>query len=289
MTTGRRGLFQISRLCAICGQSKTVYLCSKNGYALLQCRACDLVFVANPPAPDELKRIYSFDPGYHAESPRHIAAAQRRLRDLHKYKRTGRLLEIGCASGTFLRHARDAGWDVRGIEISSDSAEIARQKFGIDVTTGTLERGAFAPRSFDAVVLWNVVEHLADPVSVLTSVKEILKDDGALVMETPNVDGLFPRLSYGVSSDGRFWRHPQPPTHLFEFSKKSLRRALDVAGLRTIAIADRYIPLSFSFAAPSAMVRQPKQLAYALAFVPVTLIGPLLGKGDSMVIAATKA
>ncbi|HEX8807083.1 MAG TPA: class I SAM-dependent methyltransferase [Candidatus Aquilonibacter sp.] len=248
-----------------------------------------MVFVGNPPEPDELERIYSCDRGYHIELPRHVSAARRRLRHLHKHKRAGRLLEIGCAAGTFLRQARDAGWDVCGIEVSADSAEIARRKFGINVATGTLERGAFAPRSFDAVVLWNVVEHLDDPVLVLALVKEVLKDDGVLVIETPNIDGLFPRLSYGVSSDGRFWRHPQPPTHLFEFSKKSLQHVLEAAGMRTIGIADGFIPLTLSFGAPSALVRQPKRLAYALAFAPVTLVAPLFGKGDSMVVVAAKA
>jgi 2-polyprenyl-3-methyl-5-hydroxy-6-metoxy-1,4-benzoquinol methylase len=277
-----------SHPCAICGHTETVYLCSKNGYMLLRCRACELVFVANPPADDELELIYANDRGYHTELPRHVSAARGHLRDLQNYKRAAQLLEIGCAAGTFLKVARDAGWTVRGIELSDDTAEIARRNFGIDVTTGTLAEGIFAPRSFDAVVLWNVVEHLADPVCVLRIVKSILKDDGVLLMETPNVDGLFSRLSYGLSSDGRFWRHPQPPTHLFEFSKKSLQRTLEAAGLRTIGIADRRIPLSCSFGAPAAIARQPKRLAYTLAFVPVALIGPLVGKGDSMVVAAAK-
>lgn len=286
--------------CAVCGFDKTTYLCSKNGYKLNQCRACDVVFVANPPPSDELKHIYSFHHGYHIEfAPdgvvardalmrRHLAMARRHLRDLHKYKRAGRLLEIGCAAGTFLKMARDAGWAVSGLELSDDTADIARREFGIDVRTGTLQKGIFSPGSFDAVVLWNVIEHLADPVWAIATIKELLKDDGVLVMETPNVDGLFPRLSYRVSSDGRFWRHPQPPTHLFEFSKKSLQRALKEAGLQTIDLADRRIPLATSFGAPSAIVRHPKRLAYTLAFAPLTLIGPVLGKGDSMVVAAAR-
>jgi hypothetical protein len=290
MMTGRRGVLLASNIpCVVCAHRETVYLCRKNGYRLHQCRACDLVFVADPPTAGELSHIYSSDRGYHTELPRHVAMARRQLRDLRKYKRTGRLLEIGCAAGTFLNQAREAGWEVCGVELSDDSAEIARQRFGIDVRTGMLEDGVFAPGSFDAVVLWNVVEHLADPVSVLAIVKQLLKDDGVVVMEAPNVDGLFPRLSYRISSDGRFWRHPQPPTHLFEFSKKSLQRALEGAGLRTLGIADRYIPLSCSFGAASGIVCQPKRLAYALAFVPLTLIGPMLGRGDSMVIAAAKA
>jgi 2-polyprenyl-3-methyl-5-hydroxy-6-metoxy-1,4-benzoquinol methylase len=280
--------------CALCGRSETTHLCTRKGFNLARCNSCELVFVTNPPRAEELTRFYSFAHGYHAHYAAEAgcapaeAAAQRHLSDLRRYKSGGRLLDVGCAAGIFLKKARADGWEVSGIEFSEDSAAVARRRFSLEVTAGTLRKGIFPPASFDAVTLWDVVEHLPDPIAGLSAAGEILKEDGVLLIETPNIDGLYPRLSYAIASDGRYWRHPEPPAHLFQFSKRSLRRALDSAGLRAIHIADRRIPLSYSFGAPGALMRSPKGLLYALAFAPFAAMGPLLRQGDSMVVAAVR-
>jgi 2-polyprenyl-3-methyl-5-hydroxy-6-metoxy-1,4-benzoquinol methylase len=281
--------------CRLCGHSRSTRLCRKNGFDLARCESCELIFVANPPHTEQLSHFYSFDHGYQAHfagaqsDARAEGAARRHLGDLRRYKRAGRLLDVGCSAGIFLKAARAAGWEVCGVELSEDTASIARQRFGLDVRGGALTESTFAPASFDAVTLWDVVEHLPDPVPVLRIARTILKDDGVLLIETPNVEGLFPRLSYRAASDGRYWRHPEPPAHLFQFSKKTMGRALQASGLRAIEIADRRIPLFYSFGRPAALVRSPKSLAYALAFAPFAALGPLLGQGDSMVAAAVKA
>jgi 2-polyprenyl-3-methyl-5-hydroxy-6-metoxy-1,4-benzoquinol methylase len=281
--------------CRLCGHSQSKRLCRKNGFELARCASCELVFVANPPRSEQLSSFYSFDHGYQAHfagaqsDARAESTARRHLGDLHRHKHAGRVLDVGCSAGIFLKAARAAGWEVCGVELSEDTASIARQRFGLDVRRGALSENTFAPASFDAVTLWDVVEHLPDPVPVLRIARAILKDDGVLMIETPNVEGLFPRLSYRAASDGRYWRHPEPPAHLFQFSKKTLRRALQAAGLRAIEIADRRIPLFYSFGRPGVLVRSPKSLAYALAFAPFAALGPLVGQGDSMVAAAVKA
>lgn len=281
--------------CRLCGHSESTRLCRKNGFELAQCASCELVFVANPPRAEDISNFYSFGHGYQAhfagaqDDARAESAARRHLGDVGRYKHAGRLLDVGCSAGIFLKAARTAGWEVCGVELSEDTASVARARFGLDVRQGALTERTFAPASFDAITLWDVVEHLPEPVPVLRTVRALLKDDGVLLLETPNVEGLFPRLSYRAASDGRYWRHPEPPAHLFQFSKKTLGRALHAAGLRAIEIADRRIPLFYSFGRPAALVRSPKSLAYALAFAPFAAIGPLLGQGDSMVAAAVKA
>lgn len=290
LATGSR-----TRACRLCGHFGSTSLCRKNGFDLAQCESCELVFVANPPRADQISVFYSFGHGYQAHfagaqsDARAESAARRHLGDLRRYKKAGRLLDVGCSAGIFLKAARADGWEVCGVELSEDTASIARQRFGLDVHNGALTENTFAPASFDAITLWDVVEHLPDPVPVLRIVRVLLKDDGVLLVETPNVEGLFPRLSYRAASDGRYWRHPEPPAHLFQFSKKTLGRALHAAGLRAIEIADRRIPLFYSFGRPAALARSPKSLAYALAFAPLAALGPLFGQGDSMVAAAVKA
>jgi hypothetical protein len=138
--------------------------------------------------------------------------------------------------------------------------------------------------SSDVVTLWDVVEHLPDPISVLTVAQHVLKDDGILLIETPNIDGLFPRLSYRVATMLDYWPHPEPPYHLFQFSKKTARLLLEHIGLRTVDIVDRHCPLFYSFGSLSSLLHSPKRLAYAIAFAPFAA----LGQGDVVFLAAVK-
>jgi SAM-dependent methyltransferase len=281
--------------CVICGHYDTTHVFTKQGFELVRCRSCDLVFVPKQPEINEINNIYSFASGYHIEYvsegstlKAETARARRHLGYLRRHKTAGRLLDIGCSAGFFLKEARAAGWEVCGVELSEDTAAIARRRFGLDVRTGVLTDDLFALGSFDAVTLWDVVEHLKDPISVLVTARRLLRRDGILLVETPNIDGLFPRLSYKVAALLDYWPHPEPPGHLFQFSKKTIGRLLDSAGLRVVEIGDGHIPLSYSFGSPASLVRSPKRLAYALAFAPFAMIGPMLGQGDSLVAAATK-
>jgi 2-polyprenyl-3-methyl-5-hydroxy-6-metoxy-1,4-benzoquinol methylase len=286
----------VDRACVICGNRKAAHLFTKEGFELAKCRGCGLVFVTNPPSTDDLERLYSFDHGYHAkyatveaDTTFETTIARDHMAALSRLKPGGRLLDVGCSAGIFLKQARDAGWEVFGIERSPNTAEVARSRFGLDVKTGALTEGIFPAGFFDAVTLWDVVEHLEDPVPVLETIKHILRDDGVLLMETPNIDGLFPRLSYQVAANLNYWPHPEPPGHLFQFSKKTIRRLLQTAGMKTISIEDRRIALFYSFGRLRELLHSPKRLAYAAAFAPFAAVGPALGQGDSVVVAATKA
>jgi SAM-dependent methyltransferase len=272
------------------------YLLNKD-FVLVRCSVCDLVFVSNPPSADELTELYSFKTGYHSgyasdygDRSWENQRARTHPDDIRRYKeRPGRLLDIGCSAGFFLAAARDAGWEVCGVELSEDTAAIARRRFGLDITTGVLADDLFPTRSFDVVTLWDVVEHLPDPISVLTVAQRVLKNDGILLIETPNIDGLFPRMSYKVANMLNYWPHPEPPFHLFQFSKKTARLLLERVGLKTIDTVDRHIPLFYSFGWFSGLVHSPKRLAYAMAFAPLAALGPVLRQGDALMVAAAKS
>lgn len=282
--------------CIICGHSDHAHVFTKQGFELVRCCFCDLVFVSKQPDVDEIKKIYSFDAGYHkkyaceeGDLKWETERARRHMSDIRRHKASGRLLDVGCSAGFFLKEARAAGWEVCGVELSEDTAAIARRRFGLDVRTGMLTDDLFVPGSFDMVTLWDVVEHLKDPISVLATAKQLLKRDGVLFIETPNIDGLFPRLSYKVAALLDYWPHPEPPGHLFQFSKKTVGRLLERAGLQVVEIYDWRIPLFYSFGSPATLMHLPKRLAYAMAFAPFAMIGPMLGQGDSLVVAAMKA
>ena len=135
--------------------------------------------------------------------------------------------------------ARAARWNVTGVEPSCWSVERARER-GLDVRHGTLETVQFPGESFDVVTMWDVVEHLADPLAELRRIHRLLRPDGLLALSTMNVDALFPRLA------GRRWPWYMQ-MHLVYFSRRSLHNMLTKAGFRVVEMTPhrRVVRLSY--------------------------------------------
>lgn len=131
----------------------------------------------------------------------------------------GRLLDIGAATGFFLGLARDRGWQVCGVEASPHATKIANAK-GLDVRAGLLEECDFAEASFDAVTMWDVIEHMPAPGPVLETVARLMKPGALLAINTPDSGSALARVA------GTKWHLVIPPEHLNLFSRKSLGLAL---------------------------------------------------------------
>jgi len=284
------------RDCNLCHTPAKGAMFAKNGYDLVRCPGCGLVFVGCPPSAAELEELYSFASGYHTSfeddhSPSAISQqgwARYYLKLIERYKSAGRILDIGCSVGFFLEVAKRGRWETHGLEMSADSAEIARRKRGLEVEQGTLADSSYAAGSFDVVTAWDVIEHVTDPVDSMARMNRLLKMDGIVALSTPNVDGIFPRWSFRVAPALNFWPHPEPPYHLFQFSKRTIRNLLEQSGFEVMAIIDENISLSFTFGSPKYLARTPKHLLYALAFAPVAAVGPWVGSGDWMLVVAKK-
>jgi 2-polyprenyl-3-methyl-5-hydroxy-6-metoxy-1,4-benzoquinol methylase len=136
----------------------------------------------------------------------------------------GRLLEIGCGSGSQLARMKQAGWDTMGVDFDPQAADAARLR-GLDVEVGDVRDLNLEGRSFDSVVMAHVLEHVFDPVSLLIECKRLLKPGGRLVSITPNGRSLGHRVYK------RSWRGLEPPRHIAVFTPGGLRIACDHAGL----------------------------------------------------------
>jgi 2-polyprenyl-3-methyl-5-hydroxy-6-metoxy-1,4-benzoquinol methylase len=141
----------------------------------------------------------------------------------------GRLMEIGCASGSFLHSMAQTGWQVEGIEFSEDAAQTARN-LGYDVSTGAVETISKKNSSFDLIVGWMVLEHLHDPVGSLLKMALWSKPEGKLVISVPNAG------SKEFHAFGPRWYALQLPTHLFHYDTYSIVRVLDAGGWRVTNI-----------------------------------------------------
>jgi 2-polyprenyl-3-methyl-5-hydroxy-6-metoxy-1,4-benzoquinol methylase len=120
----------------------------------------------------------------------------------------GRLLDVGCGAGAFLNRMRNRGWSVEGLDTDPLAARRAREDHGLSVTTDSIEKADYAPESFDAVTLSHVIEHVRDPVELLSECWRVLRPSGQISVTTPNVCSLAHKLF------GPFWRGLEPPRHL---------------------------------------------------------------------------
>ena len=220
-------------VCNLCGGRDHRHLFTKKGYGLVRCNACKLAFIANPPDAAGIAALYTAKADYHDELLDPASKAFARMRGIARQhvkmlrRSTGgaeglTVLDIGCSTGLFLDEARKAGFIVQGAEISPESSAFARAQFGVPVHTGDWRDAGYADASFDVITLFDVIEHLADPQAELAAILRLLKPGGLLLQSTPDIDGLFPRLSLLVAKIIDYWPHPEPPWHLFQFSAATL-------------------------------------------------------------------
>ena len=132
----------------------------------------------------------------------------------------GRILEIGCGHGAFVRLAQEPGFDAVGTELSGWVAEFARRSFGVRVLQGPLERLDLEP-GFACIAAFDVLEHLADPLETLRRCRDLLAADGVLLLQTPWYRG-----------EGAGWSMFQPDEHIHLFTEASVRLLLERAGFR---------------------------------------------------------
>ena len=137
----------------------------------------------------------------------------------------GRVLELGCASGAFLRGLVSAGWQGAGIEYSSSAAENARQA-GLVVHTGSVETAPEPAVPYDLIVAWMVFEHLHDPLGTLRMLHRWSQPGAWLVLSVPNAAALEFKLFR------QHWYALQLPTHLYHYTPTTLRAVLERGGWR---------------------------------------------------------
>lgn len=195
---------------------------------IVQCPRCDLVFYEGALPDGDLYPEEYFAGGeyldYRADKKvlqRNFARNVRMLRGLAP---SGRLLELGSAYGFFLEVAQ-SHWDVRGIDVSTAGVRYARETIGVEALEADFLALPDEPESYDVICLWDTIEHLPRPVRTLEKAGRWLKPGGFLVLTTGDVESTLARWR------GERWRQVHPPTHLFYFSARTLKRALENSGL----------------------------------------------------------
>jgi SAM-dependent methyltransferase len=142
------------------------------------------------------------------------------------------MLDVGCGKGQFVAVARERGIEAWGVELDQGACEYAREELGVQtVLHGSLDHPGL-PSKFDVITLWDVIEHVPDPVSLLRETADRLNPGGLVVVRTANIRSFaFDRRRAGWWAFGS--------DHRFYFSPGSLSVALRIAGLSTRAVLNR--------------------------------------------------
>lgn len=143
-----------------------------------------------------------------------------------------RLLDVGCGNGEFLLRAKEMGIDVYGVEPDPVAASNC-QSLGLNVSLGNIDSFKFQRASFDYITLNHVIEHVPDPLNLLSNLHSLLKPNGHLWLGLPNPSAL------GVKVFGKAWKGFHPPFHLLIPSQKILKRWLENAGFEDVKFIRR--------------------------------------------------
>jgi 2-polyprenyl-3-methyl-5-hydroxy-6-metoxy-1,4-benzoquinol methylase len=182
-------------LCPVCGNGRNTRITTEFSLSVVKCQACGLLYV-NPRPRDSEKNYWaptraSMEKKYGAifegrKAHDRDSLYRSHLDILARYQPIGKFLDVGTHCGFFLRHTRGRGWDAEGIEPSPILGELAQEKFGLKVKTGSLESAAFPNEAFDVITLLDVIEHLHDVRAMLKEIRRIAKSNGVFFIKTPN-------------------------------------------------------------------------------------------------------
>lgn len=286
--------------CGLCGSGERRLKFRDGPFSVVTCEHCSLTYVT-PRLVDAALLSEVYDEGYwsshsakdrgytdyRSDAPLYLRTYARRSRVVRRhFPRPGRVLDVGCAAGYFLRVMREQGWQVTGLEPSDTIRATAQEHLGAaNVLDGLLGEIELPRAAFDLVTMWDVLEHIPDPVAALRAVHPLLAPGGKLLVETQNVDSLAARVL------GRRWQHYKHAEHIYHFQKRTIADVLGRAGFRILEnrpwLGGKYVSLGF-------VAERARRVSPVLAF----LLKPLARMGtvplyvnllDEMIVVAEPA
>ncbi|MCA1833946.1 MAG: class I SAM-dependent methyltransferase [Actinomycetota bacterium] len=222
--------------CPACRTPSSRELFAVGAYRLRRCTSCGLRFADPRPDQKALDDFYGasyFDThGWHGGpegDSEYLRECWAGIRDHlnERFPKRGRLLDVGCATGTLMIEAARDGWDCVGLEVSEAATERARGA-GLDVRQGSLGDKRLEGEIFDVVCSFHVIEHVIDPRADLALMRERVGRGGLAVIETPNAESI------GFKVRRAKWVQIRPPEHIQFFDRRSMGRALRSTGWRPL-------------------------------------------------------
>jgi len=256
--------------CTVCGGEQAHPGFEIEGFAsrLVVCAGCGLGRLHPLPAPEEIRAFYP-DEYYGEPGSKFQSAIERLVRWVGVrhlafltagLARGSRVLDVGCGRGVILGALVDRGFEAHGTEIGAEAVRGADPRAEIRIAS-QLRDAAYAAESFDEVVVWHVLEHVADPRGTLEEAARILRPGARLVVAVPNLSSLQARWS------GAAWFHLDLPRHLYHFPLAALRRLLRDTGFEVVSehhFSLRQNPFGWIQSALNRCPRLPRNALYGM-------------------------
>lgn len=311
--------------CNFCNKDDTKLFLSKkeklglsdHDFRVVQCQNCGLIYINPRPSEDEIAKFYpdtySWKETLTAKSK--FTKIIRRLEKIYRYhllryetsklvnvakKKAGKLLDVGCGAGDRLDIFRRLGFDVHGVE-TSPSAEYAIKHLGLNVKQGNLFKAHYPDSFFDIITLYNVLEHIHNPQKVIAELNRIMKKDGIVVIQVPNINCIQFKLFK------KRWAALDVPRDLYYFNIPLLERILAKENL-TITHIDHFnnwwhpptlVITLFPNLDPQKIWMKEKEkgspvlerllwIFWTLSLSPFTMLESLIGRGSIITIYAKR-
>jgi 2-polyprenyl-3-methyl-5-hydroxy-6-metoxy-1,4-benzoquinol methylase len=292
---------------------------SKN-FTLHLCGACHCLFLSPMPGADEIAAFY---PSQYWWNSQQKTGALKKLETIYRKlalhghisfivraagNRTGLdLLDVGCGSGTLPGLLKQRGFQPVGVDFSAEAARVAETENGVRVFVGSLEQAKFPDECFDMVTLFHVMEHVSEPRGVLAEVSRVLKPDGVIVLQVPNID------SWQFKAFGAKWYGLDIPRHVIDYSRQSILKLLEDSGfvvrrvkhfnlrdnapalvsslfpsLDPVSRAVRHRKHGIRERPPVAWLRHLAYLSLVISAYPFAMLESAFGRGATIMIEAVK-
>lgn len=207
---------------------------------IVECNVCGLIYVNPRVRQDVVKQAYTnaVDELYVSQEEGRSVTFEKALKLVEKYvPGKGVILDVGAAAGFFLNVARNSGWKTFGVEPSKWMTEWGNEKFNVNIINGVLREAKFKKEYFDAVTMWDVLEHTPDPMSELKEVNRIIRDNGILVINFPDIGSSLAKMT-----GSRWWFILS--VHLFHFTRKTMKAILEKNGFEVIKFSRHFQTLN---------------------------------------------
>jgi len=220
------------------------------------------------------------------------------------------LLDVGCGSGLFMKVAQESGWSVVGVEFDQKTAEAGKEAYGVEIRCGTIDSSIKDNETFDAITLFDYLEHSSTPAEDLQLLIRHLNEDGVLLVRVPNMKGWQSKFM------GCGWL-AVISNHLSYFSEDALKKHLESLGLevievsavnyqteadilsqrwnwlksklqRTSTASQQTVPQLRSGEMKDGVFSAIRRLLYSLLIEQVDHAGGLFNKGNNLMIVARK-
>ena len=218
---------------------------TKDGFDVIKCKECGFAHIIPIPTESELEDVYSHE-YYDDEKPLYIESYIKD-QDWHNLVNSERynlyeqfitsdhkkILDIGSGPGLFLKHGKERGWEVQGVEPSKQAYEYSSKKLKLNIFNGFFSKETYKNfNDFDVVNLSLVLEHIPNPIEMVKLIKSITKKNGLISISVPNDFNPFQKILNENLDYDSWW--VAPPHHINYFNHNTLANFIESLGFEVV-------------------------------------------------------